>query len=262
MSYWRTGAPAGRPRRGSLRFRPSTNPNSPEPHRGESRRRAEVAAAANGMLIAPRSDMADCALDGGILGREVFRFDGSDPRFTARAAASGRSIPAAALRRRPLGRGVRRHPRTATTLLAVLRDGEPAHRRAAERDRRVRADASQAYNFLIILDAHTAGLDPARSSARRHGPPAPFLSQRRRLRPDRGPARRRAWPTCRRRTRRSRSRCRRASPASTRRPPSSSSTARCGPGSPPIGRTWPACSPRSRNRSSTDRGPARPAGST
>jgi len=58
-----------------------TNPNSPDII-GQNPNRSQVAATANGILIATRSDMADWALDGGIFGREAYRFDGSDPRFT------------------------------------------------------------------------------------------------------------------------------------------------------------------------------------
>jgi hypothetical protein len=59
----------------------STNPNSPDPI-GENPSRAQIASAANGLLIAFRTDFADVPLDLGIIGREVLRFDGSDPRFT------------------------------------------------------------------------------------------------------------------------------------------------------------------------------------
>ena len=59
----------------------STNPNSPDPI-GENPSRSEVAVAATGMLLAFRTDFADFPLDMGIIGREVLRFDGSDPRFT------------------------------------------------------------------------------------------------------------------------------------------------------------------------------------
>ena len=57
-----------------------SNPNSPPPI-GSNPSRAEVAAAAAGILIAARQDAADWALDAGIIGREAYRFDGSDPRF-------------------------------------------------------------------------------------------------------------------------------------------------------------------------------------
>src|SRR5919205_13178 len=57
------------------------NPNSPEII-GPNPNRSEVAAAATGLLVATRADVADWALDAGIFGREAYRFDGSDPRFT------------------------------------------------------------------------------------------------------------------------------------------------------------------------------------
>jgi starch-binding outer membrane protein, SusD/RagB family len=59
----------------------NTNPNSPDPI-GENPSRTELAVAADGLLIAFRTDFADFPLDMGIIGREVLRFDGSDPRFT------------------------------------------------------------------------------------------------------------------------------------------------------------------------------------
>ena len=62
-------------------FEDTTNPNSPDPI-GANPTRAEVANAATGMLLAFRTDFADFALDMGIIGRELYRFDGSDPRFT------------------------------------------------------------------------------------------------------------------------------------------------------------------------------------
>jgi hypothetical protein len=62
-------------------FDDTTNPNSPDPI-GENPSREDVANAATGMLLAFRTDFADYPLDLGIIGREVLRFDGSDPRFT------------------------------------------------------------------------------------------------------------------------------------------------------------------------------------
>ena len=66
---------------GACSFDESTNPNSPDPI-GANPTRVEVGVAAAGMLIAFRTDFADFPLDIGIMGREVLRFDGSDPRFT------------------------------------------------------------------------------------------------------------------------------------------------------------------------------------
>jgi hypothetical protein len=66
---------------GACDFDQSTSPNSPDPI-GANPSRAEVQTAVDGMLIAFRTDFADFALDMGVIGREVLRFDGSDPRFT------------------------------------------------------------------------------------------------------------------------------------------------------------------------------------
>jgi hypothetical protein len=66
---------------GACDFDQSTSPNSPDPI-GANPDRAEVQTAVEGMLIAFRTDFADFALDMGIIGREVLRFDPSDPRFT------------------------------------------------------------------------------------------------------------------------------------------------------------------------------------
>jgi hypothetical protein len=66
---------------GACDFDQSTSPNSPDPI-GANPSRAEVQTAVDGMLISFRTDFADIALDMGVIGREVLRFDGSDPRFT------------------------------------------------------------------------------------------------------------------------------------------------------------------------------------
>src|ERR687898_1651152 len=66
---------------GACDFDISTSPNSPDPI-GPNPSRPQVQAAVNGMLLAFRIDFADIPLDMGIIGREVLRFDGSDPRFT------------------------------------------------------------------------------------------------------------------------------------------------------------------------------------
>ena len=57
------------------------DPNNPEPI-GDNPSRSSVAGAAVGLLVGTRVDLADWVLDAAILGREGYRFDGSDPRFT------------------------------------------------------------------------------------------------------------------------------------------------------------------------------------
>ena len=81
MRLWHPALVLGVLAGGACNFDQSTNPNSPDPI-GANPTRAQIAVAANGMLIAFRTDFADFALDMGIIGREILRFDGSDPRFT------------------------------------------------------------------------------------------------------------------------------------------------------------------------------------
>jgi starch-binding outer membrane protein, SusD/RagB family len=149
------------------------NPNSPNII-GENPNRSEVAATANGILIATRSDMADWALDGGIFGREAYRFDGSDPRFTGE------------LMQGPLDPGSGAFGgdhwaeeygaiRTANDLLAVI---GTASLLTAEEQSAVTgfAHTLQAYNFLIILDAHSQDSIPLDVGTNVTAPPAPFQS--------------------------------------------------------------------------------------
>jgi hypothetical protein len=149
------------------------NPNSPNII-GENPTRSEVAATANGILIATRADMGDWALDGGIFGREAYRFDGSDPRFVGE------------LMQGPLDPGSGAFGgdhwaeeygaiRTANDLLAVI---GTATALTAEEQSAVTgfAHTLQAYNFLIILDAHLQDSIPLDVGTDVAAPPAPFRS--------------------------------------------------------------------------------------
>lgn len=149
------------------------NPNSPDII-GENPTQSEVAAAATGLLIATRSDVADWALDAGILGREAYRFDGSDPRFTGEMMQG------------PLDPGSRAFGgdhwaeeyaaiRSANDLLAVI---GTASALTAEEQSSVRgyAHTLQAYNFMIILDAHTQDQIPIDVGTDVTAPPAPFAT--------------------------------------------------------------------------------------
>lgn len=148
-----------------------SNPNSPDVI-GANPTRSQVAATANGILIATRADMADWALDGGIFGREAYRFDGSDPRFTGE------------LMQGPLDPGSRAFGgdhwaeeyaaiRTANDLLAVI--GTATALTAAEQSATSGfAHTLQAYNFLIVLDTHTEDSIPIDVGTSVTAPPAPF----------------------------------------------------------------------------------------
>jgi len=148
-----------------------SNPNSPDVI-GQNPTRSQVAATANGILIATRADVADWALDGGIFGREAYRFDGSDPRFTGE------------LMQGPLDPGSRAFGgdhwaeeyaaiRTANDLLAVI--GTATALTAAEQSATSGfAHTLQAYNFLIVLDTHTQDSIPTDVGTSVTAPPAPF----------------------------------------------------------------------------------------
>lgn len=149
------------------------NPNTPDII-GPDPTRSEVAATANGILIATRADMADWALDGGIFGREAYRFDGSDPRFTGE------------LMQGPLDPGSRAFGgdhwaeeytaiRTANDLLAVL---PSATLLTAEEQSATAgfAHTLQAYNLLIVLDAHLEDSIPIDVGTSVTAPPAPFVT--------------------------------------------------------------------------------------
>jgi len=149
------------------------NPNTPDII-GEDPNRSEVAATANGILIATRADVADWALDGGIFGREAYRFDGSDPRFTGEMMQG------------PLDPGSRAFGgdhwaeeytaiRTANDLLAVI---NTATALSAEEQSAVTgfAHTLQAYNFIIVLDSHNQDSIPIDVGTDVTAPPAPFRS--------------------------------------------------------------------------------------
>jgi len=149
------------------------NPNTPDII-GENPNRSQVAATANGILVATRADVGDWALDGGIFGREAYRFDGSDPRF------------AGELMQGPLDPGSNAFGgdhwaeeytaiRTANDLLKVI--GTATSLTPAEQSATMGfAHTLQAYNFLIILDAHLQDSIPIDVGTDVAAPPAPFAT--------------------------------------------------------------------------------------
>ncbi|MGH7510661.1 MAG: RagB/SusD family nutrient uptake outer membrane protein [Gemmatimonadales bacterium] len=149
------------------------NPNSPDII-GENPTRSQVAASATGLLIATREDVADWALDAGILGREAYRFDGSDPRFTGEMM-QGPLDPGS----RAFGGDHWAEPyaaiRSANNLLAVIGTAEAL---TAEEQSAVLgyAHTLQAYNFIIILNAHTQDQIPIDVGIDVTAPPAPLVT--------------------------------------------------------------------------------------
>jgi hypothetical protein len=152
----------------------STNPNSPDPI-GADPSRSDLAAAANGLLIAFRTDFADFPLDMGIIGREVLRFDGSDPRFTGELLLG------------PLDPGSDAFGgdhwadqyaaiREANLLLAVL---PTASALSAEEQSAASGYVKtiQALNYLIVLNAHTQDSIPIVTDTSVTAPPAAFQTR-------------------------------------------------------------------------------------
>jgi hypothetical protein len=149
------------------------NPNSPDII-GENPNRSQVAASAIGLLIATRADVADWALDGALLGREAYRFDGSDPRFTGEMM-QGPLDPGS----RAFGGDHWAEPyaaiRSANNLLAVI---GTASALTAEEQNAVRgyAHTLQAYNFMVVLSSHTQDQIPIDVGTDVTAPPAPFVT--------------------------------------------------------------------------------------
>ena len=149
------------------------NPNSPDII-GENPSRPQVAASSIGLLIATRADVADWALDAGLLGREAYRFDGSDPRFTGE------------LMQGPLDPGSRAFGgdhwaeeyaaiRSANNLLAVI--GTAAALTPEEQNAvRGYAHTLQAYNFHIVFSAHTQDAIPIDVGTDVTAPPAALVT--------------------------------------------------------------------------------------
>jgi hypothetical protein len=149
------------------------NPNSPSVI-GENPSAAQVAAAARGILIATRQDVADWALDGAIFGREAYRIDPADPRFV-QEMMQGPLDPGS----RAFGGDHWLEPysaiRSANDLLAVI---GTASALTAEQQSAVSgfAHTMQAYNFIIVLDSHSEDQIPIDVGRDASAPPAPFVT--------------------------------------------------------------------------------------
>jgi hypothetical protein len=149
------------------------NPNSPGVI-GDNPSAAQVGAAANGILMATRQDVADWALDGAIFGREAFRIDPADPRFVTEMM-QGPLDPGS----RAFGGDHWLEPysaiRSANDLLAVI---GTASSLTPEQQNAVSgfAHTLQAYNFLIILDSHTEDQIPIDVGRDASAPPAAFVT--------------------------------------------------------------------------------------
>jgi hypothetical protein len=149
------------------------NPNSPAVI-GENPSAPQVGAAANGILIATRQDLADWALDGAIWGREAFRIDPADPRFV-QEMMQGPLDPGS----RAFGGDHWLEPysaiRSANDLLAVIGTASsltPEQQSSTSGF----AHTMQAYNFTIILSSHTQDQIPIDVGRDASAAPAPLVA--------------------------------------------------------------------------------------
>ncbi len=130
----------------------TTDPNSPG-QIGDNPSRPKVQETVAGILLAARSDAADWNLDAGILGREAYRFDGSDPRFISEWLAGPLDPGGGAFG----GDHWSEHYnaiRSANDLLNVIGTAQ-ALSTVEQRATRGFAETLQAYSFLMVLKAHT-----------------------------------------------------------------------------------------------------------
>jgi hypothetical protein len=158
---------------GACDFDIATSPNSPDPIQPNPSR-PQVQAAVSGMLIAFRIDFADIPVDMGMIGRELFRLDPSDPRFTSE------------LLRGPLDPGgdafggdhwadMYAAIRGGNFILAVL---PTASELTAEEQSATSGYVKtiQALNYLLILNTHTQDSIPIVTDTSVAGQLAPFVS--------------------------------------------------------------------------------------
>ncbi len=149
------------------------NPNTPASI-GTDPSRAEVAAAATGLLIGSRADYADWILDAGILGREAYRFDPADPRFVTEFL-QGPLDPGSGAFGGDHWAEEYADIRSANQLLNVI--GTASKLTAQEQDAvRGFAQTIQAFDFLIVLDGHTEDSIPLDVNRAVTDPPAPFVT--------------------------------------------------------------------------------------
>jgi hypothetical protein len=158
---------------GACSFDLNTNPNAPDAI-GENPSRAEISATANGMLLALRPDISDFPLDMGIIGREVYRFDVADPRFTGELLA-GAIDPGTTAFGGDHWAEEFNAIRGGNNLLAVL---PTAQALSAEEQSATSGYVKtiQALSFLIILDAHTQDSIPIDVGTDVTAAPAPFVT--------------------------------------------------------------------------------------
>lgn len=157
----------------------TTDPNSPG-QIGNNPSRAKVQETVAGILLAARSDAADWNLDAGILGREAYRFDGSDPRFISEWLEGPLDPGGGAFG----GDHWSEHYNAirSTNDLRTVIGSAAALSTAEQRATRGFAETMQAYSFLMVLmartdyPAHNGDSIPVDVNRPVSEPPAPLVS--------------------------------------------------------------------------------------
>src|SRR3989454_4576610 len=149
-----------------------TNPNSPPPI-GPNATPDQVKSAAVGLLVALRVDVTRWVLNNGILGREGYRLDTADPRFTTELLA-GPLDPS----NDAFGGGQWatefRAIQSGYTILNVIGSAQIT---AGEKDAvRGFVHTIQGLAFLMILNSHTEDSIPIDVNRPASAPLAPFVS--------------------------------------------------------------------------------------
>ncbi len=149
-----------------------TNPNSPDPI-GNNPSRARVAAAATGLLIGTRSYYPGWIVNTSIIGRDGYRFDGSEPRYTTEALTG--QLDAGGFIGGSQWAAPYRNIRGANELLRAV---PTASTLTAEEVKAVQgfAHTMQALDFLNVLVAHTQDSIPIDVGTDPTAAPAPFVT--------------------------------------------------------------------------------------
>lgn len=150
-----------------------TDPNAPGPI-GDDPSPQEVASATIGIILAARTDAGDWILDAGIIGREAYRFDGSDPRFIGEWIEGQLDPGSGAFGGDHWGEEYA-SILTANQLLTVL---PTASRLSAAEQSATRgfAQTFKAYEYLMVLMSHSQDSIPIDVNRPVTAPPAPFVT--------------------------------------------------------------------------------------
>ena len=151
----------------------TTDPNNPSAI-GTNPSQTEVAAAVIGIIQAARNDASNWNLTTGILGREAYRFDGSEPRYISELLQSPWDAGGFGA-----GHWLAEYQaiRSANQLLDVI-DGASGLTAGDIKATRGFAETMKAQQFLMVLMGHSEDSIPYSVDIPFDAPPAPFLTNK------------------------------------------------------------------------------------